>query len=91
MIIFSDEPMPEVSVQEVKQILLTIHSADELVDLYVLVHYKFWFIEDDLYDFEEGTEAYKRMCNIIDEWSESNDQLTDRVIHAAMDEGLLFE
>lgn len=32
-----------------------ISNTQELVDSYVLVHNKFWYIEDDLYDYEEGT------------------------------------
>lgn len=91
MIIFVEEPIPDMSAQEMKQVLSSITSINELVDLYVLVHNKFWFIEDDLYDFEEGTKEYENKCAEIDEWGNLMNDLSNRVMQIAAEERLLME
>ena len=68
-----------------------IRNTQELVDAYVLVHNKFWYIEDDLYDYEEGTEDYIRVRDNVEAWGEMMDLLDDRVMSTAKEEGLLAE
>lgn len=57
----------------------------------MLVHNKFWYIEDDLYDYEEGTEDYIRVRDNVEAWGEMMDLLDDRVMSTAKEEGLLAE
>ena len=90
-VVFSEEPIPEMTIQQMEQIIASIRSVNELVDTYVLVHNKFWFIEDDLYDFEEGTKEYESKCAEIDAWRSLMSDLGNRVMHAAVEEGLLVE
>ena len=61
----------------------------ELVDAYVNVHNKFWYIEDDLYDYEEGTEEYERFRSIVETWGEMMDELDSRIMKKAEEQGLL--
>ena len=68
-----------------------LQDPEELVDAYVLVHNKFWYIEDDLYDYEEGTEDYIRVRDNVEAWGEMMDLLDDRVMSTAKEEGLLAE
>lgn len=42
-----------------------ISNTPKLVDAYVQVHNKFWYIED-LYDYEEGSDEYNRVREIVD-------------------------
>ncbi len=44
-----------------------------------MVHNKFWFIEDDIYDYEPGTEDYIRVRTVVDAWGELMDALSDRI------------
>ena len=53
--------MPDKTAEQMQLEIEQISNTQELVDAYVLVHNKFWYIEDDLYDYEEGTEDYIRV------------------------------
>lgn len=66
-------------------------TVQELVDLYASVHNKFWYIEDDLYDYEKGSEEYEQFCSVVDAWGCMMDDLKQRVITAAKNESLLPE
>ena len=50
--------MSDMSVDEMQQIISSIATTQDLVNAYVNVHNKFRFIEDDLYDYDEGTKEY---------------------------------
>ncbi len=55
------------------------------------VHNKFWYIEDDVYDYDEYSEEYERVCAVVDAWGDLMDELDKRTIKTASDEGLLAE
>lgn len=48
-------------------------------------------MEDDLYDYEEGTEEYIRVRRNVEAWGEIMDSLDARVMAVAREEGLLSE
>ncbi len=91
VVILASEPMPNKSIDDMRREVEEISSAQELADAYANVHNKFWFIEDDLYDYDENTPEYKEVCEKVDSWGELMDSLTQRIIKAASDEGLLAE
>lgn len=90
-VILAGDPMPDSNVEDMQQVLSAIETTQELVDAYVNVHNKFWFIEDNLYDYEEGTKEYERVRSVLDVWSDLLDDLDKRVMKEAADEGLLTE
>ena len=90
-VILVGDPMPDTSVEEMQQIIASISTTQELVDAYVNVHNKFWYIEDDVYDYDEYSEEYERVCAVVDAWGDIMDDLDNRIIKAAEDEGLLAE
>ena len=54
--------MPDKSVEQMQLDIASISSTQELVDVYVQVHNKFWYIEDDLYDYEEESDRRWLAC-----------------------------
>ncbi len=88
-VIMAGDPMPDISAEEMKDRISKISSVQELVDAYVNVHNKFWYIEDDLYDYEEGTEEYERFRSIVETWGEMMDELDSRIMKKAEEQGLL--
>ena len=90
-VILAGDPMPGTGVEEMEEIIAQISTTRELVDTYVSVHNKFWFIEDDLYDHEVGTEAYEQVRSIVDAWRGMWLDLERRVMETAEREGLLAE
>lgn len=57
-VIMGGDPMPDMSLDEMRDVIREISSTQELVDAYVQVHNKFWYIKDDIYDYEEDTDKY---------------------------------
>lgn len=57
-VVIANDSISGKSVDEMRREIENITSVQKLVDVYVLVHNKFWFIEDNLYDFEQGTKEY---------------------------------
>lgn len=90
-VVLAADPMPDRTIEEMRIIIEQIASTQDLVDAYVNVHNKFWFIEDDLYDFEEGTPEYEKVRTTVDAWGELMDELDRKVMQAASNEGLLTE
>ena len=91
VIILSGDPMPDKTAEQMRLEIAEISNTQELVDAYVQVHNKFWYIEDDLYDYKNVSEEYNRFRKIVDVWEEIMDSLDERVMASAKEEGLLAE
>lgn len=90
-LILAGDPLPDKTVEEIRQYIEDIKSTQTLVDIYVQVHNKFWYIEDDIYDFAEGSSDYDDACAITEAWGELMDKLDCSVMITAREEGLLNE
>jgi hypothetical protein len=90
-VILAGDPMPDKTVEQMRVDIEGISNTQELVDAYVQTHNKFWYIEDNLYDYEEGSDEYNRVRENVDAWEEIMDFLDEKVIASAKEEGLLSE
>ncbi len=90
-VILAGDPLPNVTVEEMKNRIASISTVQELVDLYASVHNKFWYIEDDLYDYEKGSEEYGQFYSVVDAWGCMMEDLKQQVLTAAKKEGLISE
>lgn len=90
-VIMAGDPLPEVSLEEMWDVANNLKGTQELVDAFAGAFNKFWWVEDDVYDFEEGTEEYENACAITDAWAELMDSLEERLIQIAKAEGLMSE
>ena len=94
-VILAGDPVPGVSTEDMREIIAGISTEQDLADAYAKVHNKFWFIEDDIYDYEPGTEDYDQVRAVVDAWGELMDTLSDRIeeimardhLYAATDKG----
>lgn len=89
--IMGGDPHPYLTVVEMWKKVEKIGSIQELIDEYVVVHNKFWFIEDNIYDYKEGSDEYKRVCHEIGEWADIVNTLYRRVMEEADKEGFLYD
>ena len=90
-IIMNADPLPDVTLDGMWTVAKHYSTTQELVDAYANAHNKFWWVEDDEYDFEEGTEEHKKACAVTDAWEQVMDYLEERVITCAIEEGLFAE
>ncbi len=91
ILILSGDSLTNKTVDEMKEELENNTTTQQLVDVYVNVHNKFWFIEDDIYDYDEGSEEYERVDDLINQWYQFMEQLDQEIMEKASEEGLLDE
>jgi hypothetical protein len=90
-VILAADPISDKTVEEMQKEVDKIRSTQELVDAYALVYNKFWYIEDDIYDYDEGTENYNECLRNVELWEKLMESLENQVISEAKKEGLLAE
>ena len=86
--IMVSEPAPEMSVDDVRIWLDGPLSEKELAEIFAAVSNKFWWVEDNEYDFEEGTEEYKEAVRITDEWGCLMYECLNRIFDIMKSEGV---
>ncbi len=86
--IMTRDPLPDVSATEARERYGDSLSELDLADALAVISNKFWWIEDEEYDFEEGTAEYKQACAITDAWGELMDDLRAKVFSILMSEGI---
>ena len=56
------------TIECVEQAINDINTESDLAALFAVVENKAWWIEDEAYDFDVGTEEYKKVKEKIDLW-----------------------
>lgn len=90
-VILCREPLAGVSPEEMREIALAAGTVQELADTFVSVWNQYGWIEDDLYDYPEGTEEYERFRTVVRAWGDLRAELLERVMEAAKKERLLVK
>lgn len=67
-VIMGSEPLAGIELKDMEEPAADVTSSEEIVKVFAAVHNKFWFIEDEVYDYEEGSEDYYRISAIVDAW-----------------------
>ena len=80
-----------ISIEDMKQIIADIKTTQDLADAYAAVNNIWPIKEDEIYDYEEGTKEYERACLVSDSWSDLLEELEERAIEVASEEGLIDE
>ena len=88
MFVMVKEPIPDMSAAEVKAYFADKHTEKDLADAYAIVHNKFWWVEDNEYDYEEGTPEHKAACAITDEWGALMNEYKKRIFDILTNEGM---
>lgn len=88
-VIMGGDPVPGLTLEEMRAISDKELSTQELVDAYVCAHNKFWWVEDD--DYDEGTEEYIKACATTKAWAELMELFESRVVECAKREKLFGE
>ena len=80
-----------ISIEDMKQIIAGIKTTQDLADAYATVNNIWPIKEDEIYDYEEGTKEYERACLVSDSWSDLLEELEERAIEVASEEGMIDE
>ena len=86
--IIGQEPNPNLTIEKANQLFTEIKTEKDIADLFALVENKAWWIEDEKYDFDEGTEEYKKAVEKTDIWFALADKLKDMIFSILKSEGV---
>lgn len=80
MYVMSAEPCPKISADQFCSLYAHAKAGQELADAYALAHNQFWWVVDDVYDYEEGTAEYQRAKDIANAWQAVMEEFEERII-----------
>ncbi len=86
--VMCEEPMPDLTIEKANQIFDEIETEKDIADLFAIVHNKAWWIEDEEYDFEAGTEEHKKAAERTDMWFALSDKLRNMIFNILKSEGV---
>ena len=87
-VIIAGDPAPDLDIEKARELILKISSEQELADLYADVCNKAFWIEDEEYDYDEGTEEHIKACQITDEWFYEEEKLREIIFYILRNEGI---
>ncbi len=88
IVIMASEPIPNKTPTDVRNYFAERKTEKDLADVYAISHNKFWWVEDDVYDYEEGTPEYEAARVIVDEWGALMDEYEERIFMVLRSEGI---
>ena len=87
-VILAGDPAPDLDIKKARELIYQISSEQELADLYADVSNKAFWIEDEEYDYEEGSEEHIKACQITDEWFDEEGRLREMIFYLLRSEGI---
>ena len=87
-IVLGSDPLPNVTPGEVRTWYLQHHNESGLASAFAASSNKAWWVEDNIYDYEEGTLEHKEACAITDAWFEAMDELEQEILDILRSEGV---
>ncbi|MBQ8649594.1 MAG: hypothetical protein IJ470_05985 [Clostridia bacterium] len=88
MYVMTEEPIPNMTATDVKAYFSDKQTEKDLADAYAITHNKFWWVEDNEYDYEEGSPEHKTACAITDEWGTLMDEYKNKIFETLISEGI---
>lgn len=88
IVIMRNDPLPNKTPTDVRNYFAERKTEKDLADAYAISHNKFGWVEDDAYDYEEGTPEYEAARVIVDEWGALIDEYEERIFMILRGEGI---
>lgn len=88
MYIMAEEPCPNLTAKELHLRYSTMQTEQELADAYALSSNQFWWVEDDSYDYEEGTPEYQKARDITNAWKVVMEEYENMIFGILRNEGI---
>ena len=82
------EPSPNLTIEKAYQIFNEIKTEKDIANLFAVVENKAWWIEDEIYDFEEGTEEHRKAVERTDMWFSLADKLKEMIFDILKSENI---
>ena len=86
--VMCSEPSPDLTIEEANKMFDEIETESDLATLLSIVENKVWWIEDEQYDFDEGTEEHKTAAEKTKAWFSLSDKIRNRIFDVLKLEGM---
>lgn len=86
--ILVEEPMKEFTIEDAKVSYANIKDENDIAVLYAVAENKFWWQEDNTYDYERGTEEHRIACDKCGAWLEIKEKLEEDIFTILRSEGV---
>lgn len=79
-------PCEDICAKEMQRRIAMISTEEELTMMLAYVSNRFWYMEDDLYDYEIGSDEYETLRREVSEWGEMMHSLDLRALSILREE-----
>lgn len=88
--ILSLDTNSKISPDEVSELIKKIETERDIAQLFAYAENIAWYIEDDEYDYEEGTDEWNSARDEADRWFAISDQLRERIFSILRSENVVI-
>lgn len=88
IIVMCSEPSPDMTLEMAEIAVKECMTEVELATLFATIENKAWWIEDEKYDFAEGTEEHRQAVEKTELWFALADKLRKRIFGILQSEGV---
>lgn len=90
IIVMCGEPSPGLTIEKANELFSKIETEKDIADLYAEVENKAWWIEDEQYDYDVGTDEYKVAREKTRMWFSLSDKLKEMIFVILKSEGIVI-
>lgn len=87
-IITSVESMSHITIEKAEELFLCVDTETKLATIFAIVENKLWLIEDQEYDYEEGTKEYKAARESTRRWLLFAKKIEEKILSILRSEGV---
>ena len=88
IVVMASEPISNKTPTDVRNYFAERKTEKDLADAFAITSNKFWWVEDNVYDYEEGTPEHIAARAITDEWGALMDEYEERIFMILRNEGV---
>ena len=88
IVVMAEEPIPERTPEEIRDYFASKKNEQDLADAFAITSNEFFWVADNIYDYEEGTPEHKTACEIADGWGALMDEYEERIFEILTSEGV---
>lgn len=88
--IMGKEPLPNTTPADIRAKYCEKLTEKDLADAFAVSSNQFWWVADNVYDYENDTPEYKTACEITDAWGELMDDYESQIFSILKSEGVII-
>lgn len=88
IVVMAEEPISERTPEEIRDYFANKKTEQDLADAFAITSNEFFWVADNIYDYEEGTPEHKTACEITDGWGALMDEYEERIFEILTSEGV---